>query len=241
MRQLLGLVREGGGKCRPPRVKMRDTQCRAAPLTLPPSPPPSSGTAFAVEGANFVANGKLVSLSEQQIVSCDKEEAGCNGGDQLPALNWVAKEGGLCLEADYPYTSGGGSDGKCKTTCTKAVQIKGGVEIQKNNETALMAALLQVPVTLSVDASDDSIWQSYSGGVVTQKCACKSDSCLDHAVGGTGWGVSGSQEYFIVRNSWGASCKYGTGAGTIVSLTHLYHSPSSFFKKRGPERVHLVG
>jgi hypothetical protein len=82
-----------------------------------PPPPPTHilagwafGTAFAVESAHaLLAKGKdLVSLSEQQIVSCDKQEAGCNGGDQLPALEWLATTTGLCTEADYPYTSGGG-------------------------------------------------------------------------------------------------------------------------------------
>ena len=82
-----------------------------------PRPPTSNilagwafGTAFAVESAHaLLAKGNdLVSLSEQQIVSCDKQEAGCNGGDQLPALKWLATTTGLCTEADYPYTSGGG-------------------------------------------------------------------------------------------------------------------------------------
>jgi hypothetical protein len=69
----------------------------------------------ATEGAHAVAsNGtSLISLSEQQIVSCDKADgnAGCNGGDQLPALEWLATTPGQCTEADYPYTSGGGADG----------------------------------------------------------------------------------------------------------------------------------
>ena len=34
----------------------------------------------AVEGHHFIATGKLLSLSEQQVVDCDKTCAGCNGG-----------------------------------------------------------------------------------------------------------------------------------------------------------------
>ena len=129
-------------------------------------------TAFAVESAHALrTNGTdLLSLSEQQIVSCDKNEDGCNGGDQLPALQWLATTKGLCLEKDYPYTSGGGADGTCKTSCTPAVTVTGGVEVVAKNETALEAALATLPISLSVDASSNG-WQLYAGGVYTARCA----------------------------------------------------------------------
>ena len=34
----------------------------------------------AVEGANAIKTGTLLSLSEQQFVDCDKRSQGCNGG-----------------------------------------------------------------------------------------------------------------------------------------------------------------
>lgn len=34
-----------------------------------------------VEGVNFIQRGKLVSLSEEQLVECDTLDAGCNGGN----------------------------------------------------------------------------------------------------------------------------------------------------------------
>jgi C1A family cysteine protease len=51
-------------------------------------------TTVATEGSTFVNSSKLISLSEQQIVSCDKADGndGCNGGDQLPAMKWLMKE-----------------------------------------------------------------------------------------------------------------------------------------------------
>ena len=54
----------------------------------------------------------------QDLVSCDNskdggEDQGCNGGLMDNAFEWIEKNG-LCTEDAYPYTSGGGSSGKCK-------------------------------------------------------------------------------------------------------------------------------
>lgn len=165
-------------------------------------------TTFAVESShNLLVNGTdPVSLSEQQLVSCDTEQAGCNGGDQLPALKWLAKQkGGQCSEAAYPYTSGTGNDGVCKTTCTGIVHVTDGIEVEARNETALMAALAYTPLSMSVDASSNG-WQLYAGGVYTAKCKCDTLSCLDHAVGGVGYGTDSASgfDFWNIRNSWGA-------------------------------------
>jgi C1A family cysteine protease len=167
-------------------------------------------TVGAIEGAWALSNKTLVSLSEQQIVSCDIKNGdgndGCNGGEQIVAIDWVAKQPGLCTESSYPYTSGAqGKNGKCEKTCTPVVRISKGVELAPKNETILLAALASTPLSLSVDASNDSIWQSYNGGIVTQACKCDNDNCLDHGVTGVGYGVDSSGlEYWTIKNSWGA-------------------------------------
>merc|ERR1711959_132866 len=107
------------------------------------------GTTGAIEGAYFVASGKLISLSEQNLVSCSfNGNAGCGGGEQSDALCWVYHNEGLCAEAEYPYVSGGGKDGyACKTDCKKAVTVSGYKAVPKGNEDALMQAVLLGPVT----------------------------------------------------------------------------------------------
>ena len=85
------------------------------------------------------------------------------------------------------------------------MKVTSALEIPAFNTTALMSAISTVPVSLSVDASAN-FWQSYSGGVITSKCKCASDSCLDHGVGGVGYGTDSTSgdDYYIVKNSWAA-------------------------------------
>jgi cathepsin L len=59
------------------------------------------------------------------------------------AFKWIEKNG-ICTEATYPYTSGSGSSGTCKTTCAKAVTLTGFTDVP--NEGAMLAALAKGPV-----------------------------------------------------------------------------------------------
>jgi len=63
-----------------------------------------------IEGHYEIASGELLSLSEQEIVDCDSNCYGCNGGLQHSAMSWV-KAYGQCLESDYTYT---GRNGRCE-------------------------------------------------------------------------------------------------------------------------------
>merc|ERR1719453_2722946 len=73
-------------------------------------------TTEGVESAYFMANGKLPpALSTQQIISCDKTDAGCNGGDLPSALNYLKKAGGEDTASDYPDRSHvTGTTGRCQ-------------------------------------------------------------------------------------------------------------------------------
>lgn len=56
-----------------------------------------------LESAYALRTGKLVSLSEQQVVDCSKNgNYGCDGGDLPPAFDYV-KSKGIMRESDYPY------------------------------------------------------------------------------------------------------------------------------------------
>jgi len=157
-------------------------------------------TTGATESAYFVANKKLVSISEQQLVDCSGAEGnqGCNGGLMDYGFEYIIKNKGICTEASYPYTA---KDGTCKAkTCTASgVTVTKFTDVPTDSETALMTAIVQQPIAIAVEADQNS-FQSYSSGVMTQTCGTN----LDHGVLATGYGTSSGKDYYEVKNSWGA-------------------------------------
>ncbi len=156
-------------------------------------------TTGSVEGAWFLSGGTLESLSEQQLIDCSTAEGnqGCNGGMMDDAFKYIVQNGGLCTEASYPYQA---ADGTCKTGCYNVATISSFVDVQPNNETALMVAVAKQPVSVAVEA-DGFDWQFYGGGVVTDSCGTN----LDHGVLVVGYGTDATGgDYWKVKNSWGA-------------------------------------
>jgi KDEL-tailed cysteine endopeptidase len=78
--------------------------------------------------------------------------------------------------------------------------VLGYKDVPVNSETALETAIAQTPVSVAVEA-DQSVFQFYSGGVMDSACGTQ----LDHGVLAVGYGVLGGKEYYLVKNSWGAS------------------------------------
>jgi C1A family cysteine protease len=67
----------------------------------------------AIESSHAIQTGKLLKLSEQHFVDCDKDNnEGCNGGLEVWAFQFAEKNK-IALESDYPYK---GRDRRCKVT-----------------------------------------------------------------------------------------------------------------------------
>jgi len=148
-----------------------------------------------------IKNGVLNSLSEQQLVDCSYAEGnlGCDGGEMDAAFKYIEKEGGLCTETEYPYT---GTDGICKASSCGTLYnpITGYTDVTVDDETALETAVVSGCVSVAIEA-DQYAFQYYSSGVLTGTCG----TSLDHGVLVVGYGTDGSQEYWLVKNSWGTS------------------------------------
>lgn len=159
----------------------------------------------AIESYAQLAGKGLKVLSAQQINSCDKRDGGCNGGNTETAYQYVKSAGGIELNSDYPYTSGGGQTGSCKFNSGRiAISISGYHSIGRG-ESSLKSAMNEGPASLCLAASS---WQSYRGGILS-KC----DNQVDHCVQGTGY--SGSS-YWKIRNSWGT----GWGESGFIRLAY---------------------
>jgi len=157
----------------------------------------SFSTTGVLEGFNFIKSGTLTSFSEQQIVDCDNNDYGCDGGWPYDALLYAAANG-LETESEYPYT---GEDGTCKYNKNNAQVVNTGYSfILKNNRIALKTAIVLMPVSVLIEADQD-VFQLYTSGVITTGCGAS----LDHAVLAVGYNTANNQEYYIVKNSWGTS------------------------------------
>lgn len=69
-----------------------------------------------------------------------------------------------------------------------------------NNETALLMAVANQPVSVAIDAGG-SDFQFYSSGVFTGACGTN----LEHGVAAVGYGIdiNDGTKYWLVKNSWG--------------------------------------
>jgi len=168
----------------------------------------SFSTTGALEGTYFNKYGTLLSFSEQQLVDCDTlrnggKDHGCKGGLMDNAFSWISKNGGLCVETEYPYVSGTTTTGgTCQTSCSALSNSKvvDFVDVTPSSDDTMMSALSKRPISIAIEA-DQKDFQLYKSGVFTGTCGTK----LDHGVLLVGYGNEFSDDFYLVKNSWGTS------------------------------------
>jgi cathepsin F len=156
-----------------------------------------------LEGAGFKATGKLVRLSEQQLLDCsskgtgDGPNSGCNGGFTDGTMQWmIDNQVGLEYEEEYPYTAKGA---QCSHKTQNAiVRIAGMVKIPQDEEQLATALVQYGPLSVLVAAGN---WHYYEQGIYDQE-SCIHEG-LNHGVTLVAFGNDASAPYWTIRNSWG--------------------------------------
>ncbi|XP_061144220.1 cathepsin S, ortholog2, tandem duplicate 1 isoform X1 [Syngnathus typhle] len=162
--------------------------------------------AGALEGQLARTTGRLVDLSTQNLVDCSGKygNRGCYGGFIDAAFRYVIDNGGIESEKSYPYT---GKSGQCRySAAQRAANCSSYKVLPENDEDALKQALAVIgPISVAIDASRPT-FAFYSSGVYDDASCSKS---VNHAVLAVGYGTLDGKQFWLVKNSWGAS--FGDG------------------------------
>lgn len=153
-------------------------------------------TIGAVESQLFIESGKLVELSEQEIIDCaglTYNSFGCAGGAAFRVFDYI-KDKGISLAADYPYEEEAGT---CRAAKKEKIPLKGyGFVLANKGDDVLLKALVNFgPLVVSIDIDHES-FQKYSSGIYYEP------TCTDKVNHGALL-VGYSKDYYILKNSFG--------------------------------------
>ncbi|KAH7814882.1 putative cathepsin B4 cysteine protease [Monocercomonoides exilis] len=156
--------------------------------------------AEAMGDAQNIAGCPRGAMSVQDLVSCDKTDSACNGGDMKKAQEYLVKTG-ITTEACVKYVSGSGRVPACPSKCDNGSQIiRYKLQSWKSVEPSeIMQALMEYgPLSCGFMVYSD--FMNYRSGVYQHKSGYFEGG---HAVLLCGWGVENGLPYWLVQNSWG--------------------------------------
>lgn len=182
----------------------------------------SCGTCWAfvttglIESRYAIDYGTLISISEQQVMDCSRNDINqaCTGGNQYTAI--VGWQGNFYTEELYPYIltesaqnkrdTAADDDTFCSSTYTRqgvfALNESTSIaSLSPRTEAALIAALDVGPVSVAVAGYNDPFLE-YTGGIL-DSMDCDTEDSVDHALLLVGYGTEDGKDYYIAKNSWG--------------------------------------
>jgi C1A family cysteine protease len=190
----------------------------------------SFGACANAEGVYNFATGlyddNCVDLSESFIIWCMGRIApysnhffGCDGADYTYYELQALVDTGTTYESYFPYTIN--DPGSCTHWGDPKINYDNWYRVGCSDITAIKTAIMTYGV---VDAAVyvSTNFQNYSGGVFSDnQTSCSSSPCYytptNHAIALVGWGVDNGVDYWILRNSWGAS--WGESGYMRIAMT----------------------
>ncbi|KAJ8680500.1 hypothetical protein QAD02_016287 [Eretmocerus hayati] len=190
-------------------------------------------TTGSVEGLHFIKTGKLVSLSEQQLVDCSRSygNQGCDHGSMDSSFRYIRDHEGIDTEESYPYEA---KNDKCRfKSANVGAKVTGFVNIDQGDEDDLKAAVAAVgPVSVAVFVNEN--FRFYKSGAeisfnthdFSSTGVFYDPNCipifLNHAVLAVGYGTDeNGKDYWLVKNSWNET--WGDGGYIKMARNKLNH------------------
>ncbi|XP_004713618.1 cathepsin F [Echinops telfairi] len=151
-----------------------------------------------VEGQWYLNQGSLLSLSEQELLDCDKVDKACMGGIPSNAYEAIRTLGGLETEEDYSYRA---RMQACSYSADKArVYINDSLELSQNEHKLASWLAKNGPISVAINAFG---MQFYRHGIAHPLRPLCSPWLIDHAVLLVGYGNRSSDLFWAIKNSWG--------------------------------------
>lgn len=160
-------------------------------------------TTSCVESHNILKNGKMVLLSEQNLLDCAQAfgNHGSNGGLPSHAFEYIRYNGGIDTEDSYPYEA---KEGKCKfNEYHIGAKVDAVVNITSRHEDELKATVGSAG-SVSIAFQVVSDFRFYKAGVYESTECHKGEQDVNHTVLTVGYGTESGMPHWIVKNSWGA-------------------------------------
>lgn len=195
-RSYLGPVRQQSGT-----AEETDTGCGSCT---------TFATIAAVEMAYYNKFKKQYEFSEQDLVDCMYHAGGCNGNVVQKAAMHVYNNG-VASRKDYPYTAV--DHAVCNSKVKRFHELKYipfAINPNKpeewktfmNKYGGFALTFYSGAFTLN-DKKLNGSNESSKAYVVDCSGASKNKKSINHAVAAVGYGTIGSDDYFLIRNSWG--------------------------------------
>ncbi|KAJ8729141.1 hypothetical protein PYW08_000722 [Mythimna loreyi] len=150
-----------------------------------------------IESQYAIKHGRLIELSEQQTIDCDRSSHGCQGGFTTTAFRSIIQQGGIEAEVDYPYRA---KQQHCQFIPRRAAIRLTDCNLYNLRSQEKLKQLLYKngPIAIGVQSRG---FQGYHGGILSDH-DCNTGR-VNHAVLLVGYGTEKGIPFWTIKNSWG--------------------------------------